>query len=155
MLASVADFLDRWDNPLVSDLLSDAPGRLDALLASASGEVRSALLASRRYSEADLASLVPDDLEYLKSIVCDLAMLRLAESRLTALGDERWIALRERADRHLEDLTTGRRVLASTAAPSAGRARAETPLLGDALRVNLLVDRASRYYPSRAQEWPQ
>ena len=55
--------------------------RLAAALMAASGQVESALLASKRYSVADLEALNGASVQYLKQLVADLAFYKLLTAR--------------------------------------------------------------------------
>ncbi len=160
MLATVADLLDRWDSRLVDDLAGDpgAPGgaatspRVAAALRGASGEVRAAALAGKRYSPEDLAGLGEDDAAYLKDLVCALAILRLTAGRVAPIGEEQWRALREDTRERLRELERGERIFATAAAQEAGLPKTDGPRLADYDRLNLLVDRCRGYYPDRGQD---
>lgn len=160
MLATVQDFLDRFDARLVADLARDdgtpegnlaANPRVLAALRDASGEVRSAILQGKRYTLEEILALEEDDAAFLKRLVCTRAMLHLAAARVSTLGEENYRAAQEWVEEKLRQLAGGERIFATAGAQEAGLPRTESPLLVEVRRMNLLVDRAEGYYPSRGE----
>ena len=162
-LATVNDLVTRWDQRIVADLASDSGqpaadlqsnARVLAALSGASGEVRAAVLKGRRYTLEDLQTLSADDAAYLKDLVCGLAILRLAVTRVNTLGAETVEALRKDMRERLAELERGERIFATESAQDGGLPKTEGPRLADYMRLNLMVDRCSRFYPDRASDLP-
>jgi phage gp36-like protein len=160
MLAEVQDLLDRWDRRLIAQLARDdgqpeqnleSNRRILAALKGAEGQVRSAILKGRRYTLEELENLEPEDLAFLKDIICSLAMLRLAACRVNTLGSQLYESLREQTTEILKQLESGELIFATKAAQDAGLPRTEGVSLVDVYRQNLLVDRCVRYYPPRIE----
>lgn len=160
MLATVQDLIDRFDNRLLADLARDdgtpesnlaTNTRVLSALRDASGEVRSAILQGKRYTDAELANLGEDDSAFLKRLVCTRAVLHLAAARVSTFGEENYRAAQEWVDDKLSQLARGERIFATAGAQDAGLPKTEAPLLVEVQRMNLLVDRADGYYPSRAE----
>jgi len=129
--ASGEDLFKRYDTQLLLRLLSDAGpaplSRNDALthenltfaLEAASGQVESALLHGARYSAADLAGLTGNAGEYLKDIVCCLAMVRIMNRRPETHAEFRKEMIQQQRE-YLELLQSGKDVFNLTAHVDAG-----------------------------------
>lgn len=162
MQVTVNDLIARWDARLVADLarddgqpetnLANNP-RILAALKGAMGQLRSAILKGRRYSVDELDQLAEEDKEFLKDIVCGLAILRLAACRVSTLGGQVYESLSREMKERLEELEQGKLIFATPSAVAAGLPKTEGPTLAETLRLNLLVDRCHRYYPSRAERY--
>lgn len=127
------EFVERCDWRTVAQLLSDtetaltlaqvsASTRLTTLLKQASGEVESACLVSRRYviqsGRNDLSSLTGNSLEYLKGLVCTLAVEKVYLRRpdlLAKVGEQ----VKE-AREQLELLRNGERIFGYVEVAEAG-----------------------------------
>jgi len=160
MLATVQDLIDRFDTRLLADLARDdgtpegdlaANPRVLSALADASGEVRSAILQGKRYTAEELGGLDPDDQAFLKRLVCTRALLNLAAARVGVFGEENYGKAQQWVEEKLSQLARGERIFAAPAAQEAGLPKTEGPLLVEIRRMNLLVDRAEGYYPSRGE----
>jgi len=159
MLATVQDLIDRFDRNLLADLARDDGSpetdlannpRILSALRDAGGEVRSAILQGRRYTPEDIANLEEDDAAFLKRLVCTRAVLNLAAARVSTYGEENYRAAQEWVEEKLSQLAKGERIFATPGAQDAWLPKTEAPLLVEVQRMNLLVDRCERYYPSRA-----
>ncbi len=159
-LATSADLIKRVDVRLLGDLCGDDEVRVDpseladhpniqAALDDAWGEMLSVLLASERYSEAELAALTGDSKQYLIRVNCKIAKKNLYERRdWSGDNDEREDAIAA-GRTALEELRTGKKVLTSEAA-AAGLPHIKTPSVHTIKTTNLVVDNARRgFYPSR------
>lgn len=97
--ATAADMLIRYDYTTVGQLLTDGRGtstpdislilnpaqpegaKLQTLLMRSSGLVESAAMMGGKYKPTDLQALIGNQLELLKSIVCDLTIFELYKRR--------------------------------------------------------------------------
>ena len=115
------DLVSYYDAKTIGQMLADDGSAVAAAsvpdhaivtrcLKLASGEVDSALMHCKRYSQADLESLADPSLEHLKHITCAVAVWHLQQRRLGA-NPERSEALRKQAEAHLERLRKGELVL--------------------------------------------
>ncbi len=160
--ADPQDLITRFDRNMIGDLAGDEATPADPLVSprvaraldGASGEVNAAARMGGRYSAEELAALAGDDREFLKDLTCQLALLRLVGTRIQTIGEIAHKALRESADKLLDDLRAGRLVFGTPAAE-----RAQTPGVGgptaiEYQRLNLLPDRVRNYYPSRGSRLP-
>lgn len=118
------------------------------MLLVASGAVNSALMASKRYSEADLSGLDDPSAELLRSITCDIAMYNLLRRRLDLYPD-RQEQMRKLSESHLERLRKGEIVLDVQSVKDAGVVSHATFTQSDVnLGVPSIRDQAG-YYPAR------
>jgi hypothetical protein len=159
MLADPSDLLLRYDRRLVAQLARDdgreeespeSSERVITALQGAEGQLRAAVLKGRRYSVEELEQLAGPDREFLKDVVCALAMVRLAACRVNTLGGQIYETLRTQTTEILKALESGELIFVTPSAQAGSLPRTEAPMLADMYRLNLLVDRCSRYYPSRA-----
>lgn len=161
-LASAADLVRRYDARLLADLAGDdgqptppeQSERVVAALEGASGELLAAARLGGRYTAQQLAELAGSDQEFLKDVVCSLALLRLVGVRIQTIGEETYKTLRGLADRTLTDLQQGRLLFGAPAAERAAVPAADGPTALDYQRLNLLPDRTRHYYPSRQSRLP-
>lgn len=163
-LCPASAFLKRYDIRSVADLLSrdgtriggtvpatatvEADVNLIAALKSGSGMLESACTKGGRYTVADLESLTGNSLELLYSIVSDLTMARLIQSR----PDKR-IPLPpayQEALAWLDQLAEGERIFGIQEAMDAGRADHENEDAADVEARNLATYQADRFFGRRA-----
>lgn len=160
--ASPADLLARFDRNIIADLAGDDATPADPLtsarvaraLEGASGEINAAARMGGRYSADELAQLTGDDLQFLKDVTCQLALLRLVGTRIQTIGELAHKTLRETADRILDDLRAGRLVFGTPAAERSQTPSVDGPTVLDYERLNLLPERTRNYYPSRGSRLP-
>jgi hypothetical protein len=161
--ASVSDLLLRKDARIVGELANDDgsvsnPAALAthpavaAALNAASGEIESACLIGERYTPADLAALTGVSAEYLKSLVCDIAMHRLAERRGLRFEDTH-VAF-DRARETLDRLRSGDRIFSFAEAEQAGVASDQFVQGFQLDRLNLASNN-SRYFGTRMNRYPR
>lgn len=160
--ATASDLTARFDKNILADLAGDDAAPADPLnsprvaraLEGASGEINAAARMGGRYSPEELAALSGDDLEFLKDVTCQLALLRLVGTRIQTIGELAHKTLRDAADRILDDLRAGRLVFGTPAAERAQTPGVDGPTVLDYERLNLLPDRVRNYYPSRGSRLP-
>lgn len=164
-LATAEDLVHRYDSRLLADLAGDDSqptppadsARVQAALAGASGELLASARLGGRYTAEELQQLAQSDsadAEFLKDVVCSLALLRLVGTRIQTIGEETYKALRELADRTLEDLRAGRLLFGAASVQRASTPDVDGPTALDYQRLNLLPDRTRHYYPSRSSRLP-
>jgi phage gp36-like protein len=161
--ATAADMTKRYDVRLLGDLVSDGGVRvghpdilvdvnLQTAIEDAAGEIMTALLTGRRYSEADLHALTGNSLQFLKRINCVLALDNLYGRRPWS-DDQRRMQAIDKADaarNDLDSLRTGKTVLNTEEAKDAGLPGAFMPQIAQITPLNLSVDRAREgYYLTR------
>lgn len=161
MLVTVADLVNRWDARLLAQLARDdgqletnlaSNPRISAALRGAEGQLRAAILKGGRYSIEELEQLDPEDLEFYKDIVCNLAMLRLAAARVNTIGGDIYKTLREDTQQLLRQLESGEMIFASPRARKGSLPEGRAITLAQFHAQNLLVDRCTRFYPPRVEE---
>jgi len=160
--ATPQDLIDRYDQRVLADLASDdgTPGtvptsrRISAALDAAGGQIDAACQAGQVYSADDLAGLTGNARALLVDLVCELAMVRLMSTRLEKYGNDQVEAVRKRCEEYLDRLRRGERLFPLPAQLSAGTPRIDGPTAVDYQRLNLLPERARRYYPNRAGRLP-
>lgn len=150
-----AEFLDRYDPRRVGSLVSDNDTRvpqatmeagddiLDAILADAESFINSALHASDRYEETDLAALTGDDLAILKRLNADIAYGLLIQRR----GHVGSVLETEApgysfAMQFLQMLRTGERVLNIATAKRAGNPTNQKL----STKIDRVTDKSDRYF---------
>lgn len=164
-LATAQDLVRRYDSRLLADLAGDNDQptppenaeRVQAALAGASGELLASARLGGRYTAEELQQLAQSDsadAEFLKDVVCSLALLRLVGTRIQTIGEATYQSLRELADRTLEDLRAGRLLFGVPASERANTPAVDGPTALDYQRLNLLPDRTRHYYPSRSSRLP-
>jgi|688.fasta_scaffold183078_5 phage gp36-like protein len=150
-------FFDERDiQQLVIDDSSDSTtvdvtdnARVDRALSAAEGEVIAALRKGGRYEAEQLAALAGTDLDYLKRIICEIAMVHLFRRRVTVNPD----VLKFYEDirkGHIKDLQDGNSVITGDepAAAEAGAISNEGPTLVEWDGLNLWRERTG-YFPAR------
>lgn len=158
--ASSSDLTARFDERTILDLLSDTntpatlpSTRLDTILADSSGELNAHVRVGGRYAVSDLTSLTGDALEYLKGIVCRIAMLRLMQRRpelYASVGE----AMSKDLTKTLEDLRNGAMIFDVDGAVDASLL-SHTGVDGADLReLNMIPNRTRHYYPERSASLP-
>lgn len=171
MLATAADLAKRYDLEAIKDLASDTgtpvaditkdPNVLAALRGS-SGRLQSAVFNAGNYDKDDLKlydeddgrGLQLDDFEYLKDIVCDLAMLRLLKRRPEKFGDDMLKSLRESTEETLELIRSGKNIFNLPLPISAGLPTVDGPTAVTYSRLNMIPDRTKNFYPNRSSRLP-
>lgn len=125
-----AQFLNYFDARTVGDLVDDTGNRvspsqlltnavLQQMLAEASGEVEAACLMGNRYAVTDLQALNGNSATFLAGIVAGIAYLKLLERRPDLDFDTPPMAAR--ADKFLQALSLGHRILAFQETANAGQ----------------------------------
>jgi len=158
--AAADDLVKRFDERDIQQLVVDdssdsttvdvsSNARVETALDDAEGEVIAALRKGGRYEAAQLAALTGTDLEYLKRIICEIAMVHLFRRRATTNPD----VLKFYEDirkGHIKDLQDGNSVITGDepAAAGAGAVNNEGPSIAEWNERNLWRDRA-KYFPSR------
>ena len=157
--ASNSDIIARYDARLLGDLCSDSgvrvaeanledDAKLTAALEDASGMVEAALLMGERYTTADLAGLTGNSLNYLKRIVCEIAIYLLEDRRRYNKDDASRIRAFEKAEEHLEMLRKGSHVFNVEMVKDAGLIDGTVgPTTVDLASSHLVRYRTRRYYP--------
>lgn len=164
ILATPDDLLLFFDASLIGDLaaddhqvpienLHDNP-RILAILNAASGMVLSAIRRGNRYTLEDLYNLDEFDSNFLKSIICSVAFLKLLSLRGNSYSTDIYENLKTEIDNILNSLANGERVFSSTSASQAGLPKTGVPELANILKLNLLTDKSRRYYPPRSNTYP-
>lgn len=166
--ATAVDMQSRYDWREIGDLISDsdeqisaddqlittagtAGGRLNDVLTDASGDVDTALLVAGRYATTDLTGLTGSSLNYLKRIVCRIAMCYLME-RKPLFKPEVVEQYRKWTDKYLKQLQDGVNVFNLPGQVSAGTPEAAglSTVQYDVNNLNLATDPARmHYYPNR------
>lgn len=164
--ATAADFVQRFDERTVKDLVSDsgAPASdltsnttLAALLSEASGRVNAAIRAGAVYTQDNLASLIAqedEDTAMLVGVTCDIAMALLLRRR-----PERFEAsmqlLKQIDTDFLDPLRRGERIFdIDDREDVAQAAEADKITTADINRSNPITHRTRRFYPARATSLP-
>ena len=155
------DVIARFDERKIGQLLSDdnvaipldefvTNTKLLAALAGASGEIRAGLLRGQRYSDADLAALTGDDLEYLKDITCIGMFVRLYRRKPYQDTDQHKEIL-DQFNKALAALRNGEEVFGTvTANLEAGRPLVNTVTRVQARQWDMVVDKCrTRFFPQR------
>lgn len=158
--ATVAQLCERYDLRTIGDLASDTNAQVAAIalatdanvlaaLDDASGEVVTALLAGGIYTEAQLDALTGKSQFKLIRLVCRIAIVYIHERRslLSAEELEKYEKINNDA---LERLRKGENVFNIPENLAAGLPSADGPTTLDFNELNLIRDRASRYFPRRA-----
>jgi phage gp36-like protein len=162
--AQPADLIQRFDARTVGNLISDNGETVEgptlvqhpvllALLATASGDVESALLQGERYSVDDLQNLTDNSNAMLTHMVCVIAFGQLWQRRPYNDSEQRRYAI-DQAENMLEQLRQGRRVFTLTGpdpnqAGEAGVPKVAGPSRPAFDRQTSIVDVARpRSYPS-------
>lgn len=157
--AANADMLARYDARLLGDLCSDTGIRvpeadlsddtkLTAALEDASGMVEAALLTGNRYTVDDLSGLTGNSANYLKRIVCEIAMYLLEDRRRYNKDDNARIRAFEKSEEHLEMLRKGAHVFNVQAVKDAGVIDGEVgPSVVELENSHLVRYRTRNFYP--------
>jgi len=157
--ATPADLVKRYDWRTIGDLASDTGSQIAqgsiatdanvlACLADASGEIDSAVLSGGMYTATDLLALSGNGLAKLIRLTCQIAIVFLYERR-PLLDPETAKAYREMNNDALERLRKGENVFDVAANIAAGLPSVDGPSTIDFNNLNLIRDRASKYYPAR------
>jgi len=136
---------DGSDGTLV-DLSSNT--KLSTVLSDAEGEVIACLRKAGKYDADRLAALDGTDLDYLKRIICEIAMVHLFRRRPQFADKmQAWETIRKD---HLKDLQDGCSILTADepAAIEAGIINNEGPTVAEWYELNLWRDNAN-YFPTR------
>lgn len=159
--ATPADMLIRYDARTLGDLCSDSGVRLQeseltanakliALLSSATGQIKSAVLRGERYKVEDLEALTGESLAYLVDLTCRIAFWLLWQRKPYA-DDQQRLEAKKAYDESLELLQNGSHVFEITSAMDAGTPHVETVTRTEiANNWNLVADRCrGRFFPAR------
>jgi hypothetical protein len=157
---TVADFLTLKDVRVVGELVRDDGTQLTAaqlatdpnllnILAAASGEIESALMASERYSTVDLSAPNGNSQVFLKDVAAKLAMYELYARRGAPAPPELVVAGYEQAQDRLAKLATGERVLAFAEVEQAGLPDDNFLNAGDIQRISRFTDSCGRIFGLR------
>lgn len=128
---TTAQFLNRKDWRAVAQLVMDdgtqategslaSNANLEAILMESSGEVESALVASLRYTSADLQAVNGISSSYLQGIVADIAMWNLFGRRPAQEPPEMVTMKKDDAWRRIDSLRNGETILAFVEVQEAG-----------------------------------
>lgn len=132
-----------------ADLATNA--NLAAILMASSGEVESALVASSRYSAADLQQSNGVAKSYLQAIIADIAIWNLFSRRPAMLPPETVVEGKDRAWMRINKLQTGEGILPFTEVQEAGLPTSEFMSQADLKRLNLFSDNCRRSLGIRNQ----
>ena len=157
---TVAQFLNRKDWRAVAQLcMDDGTQATEASLATnqnlltilmeASGEVESSLVASNRYSVADLQAVNGVSQTYLQGIVADIAMYKCFGRRDAPGPPETVMQQYAEALTKIENLRNGTTVLSFIENKEAGVATNEYMQVPDLLNLNLFSNSCSRSLGNR------
>jgi hypothetical protein len=159
--ATTADMLLRYDARTLGDLCSDVGTRIPeallvsdpklvALLDTATGQIKAAVLRGDRYKTVDLESLTGESREYLVDMTCRIAFWLLWQ-RKPYSDDQNRMEAKKGADEALELLRTGAHVFDVDTAIEAGKPYVETVTRTEiANNWNLVADRCrGRFFPAR------
>ncbi len=148
MLCTVEDLRARLNDTLLEDLshTDDSVVAIEVSLASAEGEVLAALIGSGRYTRDYLESVQdPTIIEFIKDIVCALAIRNLVRYKLHAAQLESLEPIWAEAEKLVRDIWLGRRNLPiSDAVPSP----AVFPKHGAKQKPITLRDRLTNLFPN-------
>jgi hypothetical protein len=167
--ATPADWILYYDPGTLGDLCSSTGTRVTDLtaneraltfLSAASGEVASACLVSKLYTDTDLteiATVAGPSKDLLKRLVCQIAM-RLAMETRPEKFREAAQAMREVTEATLDQLRQGKRLFVIPSKPY-DAAEGGLPACSGmtAMQVtnrNRLADRTRNFYPNSAQRLP-
>lgn len=129
----------------------DTNPKLAALLSDAEGEVIATLRKAGKYDAIKLASLTGTDLDYLKRIICEIAMVHLVRRR-TSFSPEAMKAWETIRQDHIKDLQDGSSILTADepAVVAAGRIDNDGPTVAQWDELKLWRDQRN-YFPLRRQ----
>lgn len=164
--ATVSDLITRRDKRTIGELIQDSDEVLSdseiltspiltELLEDASGQVEAAMLCGKRYLPSELALLTGNSLNFLKKIVCVIAMADLFERR-PGYHIEQATQYANLAKAYLEDLRTGKNLFNMSDNSPANAAIVDTdgPTVVDYDNLNLLPEQMRRHFPNRYERLP-
>lgn len=154
--ATGQDLITYYDARVIGDLLSDAGVRVSeaqipsnpkvlAMLARATGEIKAALTANRRYTEDELEDLAAANDEFLKGLCVELAYGYLIQRRGT---DDEIPPQVNQAKLTILGIRQGEIVLDSDEHREAGLTQSSYLTLSKRSEVNMVADRR-RFFPAR------
>lgn len=159
--AAPSDLLVRYDARTLGDLVADdgvrvpesalaTNAKLTALLSTATGEIKSAVLRSDRYKVADLEALTGESLQYLVDLTCRIAFWRLWQRKPYA-DDQNRMEAKKSCDEALELLQSGARIFDVQTVREAGTPYVETVTRTEiADNWHLVADQCrGRFFPAR------
>ena len=157
--ATPAQFLERYDERLLGDLVSDdnsqvspsallTDSNLQAALDDASGDIDAALITGQRYTTDDLDGLTGNSQKHLIRITCDIAFVLLL-TRRGSMDPETRRSHMAVAEDHLERLRKGLNIFNLDDQKDAGVVETAGPTRVDLTNLNLMRDRTRNYYPVR------
>lgn len=159
--ATATDMINRFDSRTMGDVVSDdgdaateaelaTDSKLAAALASASGEVESAVLAGGMYSITDLAGLTGNAQALLVDLTCSIAMCKLLKRRVSERTEALMKVTCDDAREKLTELRRGDAVFGGTDNATDGTLPETTgPTTVTFNQLNLIRDRTRNYYPRR------
>lgn len=162
-LASPTDLIDRYDERVLKDLVSDSgtpattlqgDRKIAIALESGSGRVLAACRVGKLYSLSELAQLEGPDSSLLKDIVCQIAMVKLMRRRPRPDMADSMKMMEEEAEVYLKLLRDGHRVFGLDAKLEASVPDVQAPSVAQIENLNLITTRFSRYYPSPSRRLP-
>jgi len=139
--------VDDSSDPNLVDLATNH--QIGIALSDAEGEVIAALRKAGKYDVERLAALTGVDLDYLKRIICEIAMVHLFRRR-PSFAPEAMKVYEDIRRGTIKDLQDGHSVLSANepADTNAGRVNNEGPSVAQWYDLNLWRDR-SNYFPQR------
>jgi phage gp36-like protein len=154
-----ADLILRKNVDLISDLALDDGSKQGSddlatnavvltALSTASGMVDAAILKAQIYTPAELAGLTGTAQDYLKRMVCDIAIAILF-ARKPAYSIDDYKAAIELQEMQLTQLRNGEDVFNILANQEAGLANYHTPTANEINSLNLIVTQTRNTYPAR------
>lgn len=164
------DYLARKDYNSVAQYCNDNPGtpitplpaalytnfNLLVALNSACGELESACLRGLAYSVSDLQSLQGASLDYMKTILSDLATYRIMTRRLGPAPPETIISAYNSAMASLDALSRGERIFSFVQTAQAGVASTQAIPQWQGFANNLISARWGSFFGIRQDQrrWP-
>lgn len=171
--ASATDWIVRVDTQIIGDLITDddpesgervRPSRdeilaspvVSALLDDASGRIEAALRAGKRYTPTQLSGLTGNALSHLKRVTCTIATALGFDRRPERSTQDVADRYREQADKLLIDLASGKNILglADETDVNAGLINTAGPTSLDVTDRNMLSERMGRMIPDSKQRYP-
>jgi phage gp36-like protein len=159
--ATAADMIARYDARTLGDLVTDdgnqvaenalaANPKMTAALATATGQIKAAVLRAERYTTAELEALTGESQQYLKDLTCQIAFWCLWRRR-PYIDDQQRNEVKASADEALELLRTGAHVFDIDRQKDAGTPKVETITRAEVENDwSLFVDQArGNFYPRR------
>lgn len=159
--AQGTDLLQRYDARIIGDLVGDAGTRnlapatdqnVITALTDAASQILSSCYYGQRYTAKELAGLAGADRGLLYRLNCDLAFLYLANRRAAFQDSAFYKDAYERSKSLLDALRNGELVFGVAGDMAVGVPSNQFPSSQTIASVNLLRDRAFRFFPLRPQQ---